>query len=37
MPSDDTVLVTERMRLRRFRPEDLDALWAIQRDPRTMR
>jgi [ribosomal protein S5]-alanine N-acetyltransferase len=37
MPSDDTVLVTDRMRLRRFRPEDLDALWAIQRDPRTMR
>lgn len=34
---DDTVLVTERMRLRPFRLEDLDALWAIQRDPETMR
>ena len=37
MPSDAAVLVTERMRLRRFRPEDLEALWAIQRDPETMR
>lgn len=37
MRSDDTVLVTERMRLRRFRPEDVEALWAIQRDPGTMR
>src|SRR5215207_5294348 len=37
MPPDDTVLVTERMRLRSFRLEDLEALWAIQRDPDTMR
>jgi ribosomal-protein-alanine N-acetyltransferase len=37
MPPDDTVLVTERMLLRSFRIEDLDALWAIQRDPETMR
>jgi [ribosomal protein S5]-alanine N-acetyltransferase len=37
MPRDDTVLVTERTRLRPFRLEDLDALWAIQRDPETMR
>jgi [ribosomal protein S5]-alanine N-acetyltransferase len=36
MPPDDTVLVTERMRLRSFRLEDLEALWAIQRDPETM-
>jgi [ribosomal protein S5]-alanine N-acetyltransferase len=34
---DDTVLVTERMRLRSFRLDDVDALWAIQRDPETMR
>ena len=31
------MLVTERMRLRAFEPGDLDALWAIQRDPVTMR
>ena len=37
MPSDDTVLITPRLRLRPFRLEDLDALWAIQRDPVTMR
>ncbi|MBA3690293.1 MAG: GNAT family N-acetyltransferase [Actinobacteria bacterium] len=36
MAPDDTVLLTERMRLRSFRVEDLDALWAIQRDPQTM-
>jgi ribosomal-protein-alanine N-acetyltransferase len=37
MPADDTVLVTARLRLRPFRLSDLDALWAIQRDPVTMR
>ena len=37
MPDDDNVLVTARMRLRRFREDDVDALWAIQRDPETMR
>jgi ribosomal-protein-alanine N-acetyltransferase len=37
MPPDDTVLLTERMLLRSFRLEDLEALWAIQRDPETMR
>jgi ribosomal-protein-alanine N-acetyltransferase len=37
MRLDDTVLLTERTRLRPFRLEDLDALWAIQRDPETMR
>lgn len=36
MPADDTVLVTARMRLRPFRPDDVDALWSIQRDPETM-
>jgi ribosomal-protein-alanine N-acetyltransferase len=33
----DTLLLTERMRLRPFRPDDLEALWAIQGDPETMR
>jgi RimJ/RimL family protein N-acetyltransferase len=33
----DTLLLTERMRLRPFRPDDLEALWAIQGDPDTMR
>ena len=37
MSSDDVVLVTPRMRLRRFRSGDVDALWAIQRDAETMR
>lgn len=37
MPDDDTTLVTERMRLRPFHIRDLDTLWAIQRDPETMR
>ena len=37
MPDDDAVLVTERMRLRPFRADDLDALWSIQRDPVAMR
>ena len=37
MPDDDTILVTERMRLRPFRFDDFDALWAIQRDPVTLR
>jgi RimJ/RimL family protein N-acetyltransferase len=31
------VIVTERLLLRPFRADDLDALWAIQRDPETMR
>jgi RimJ/RimL family protein N-acetyltransferase len=33
----DTLMLTERMRLRPFRPDDLEALWAIQGDPDTMR
>jgi RimJ/RimL family protein N-acetyltransferase len=37
MGSEDTLLVTERMRLRPFRPEDVDALWEIQGDAETMR
>jgi RimJ/RimL family protein N-acetyltransferase len=37
MPEDDTLLVTERMRLRLFRLDDVDALWEIQGDAETMR
>jgi ribosomal-protein-alanine N-acetyltransferase len=37
MLDEDTVLVTRRMRLRTFRLEDVDALWAIQGDADTMR
>ena len=37
MPAEDNVLVTARMRLRPFRPDDLEALWAIQGDAETMR
>jgi [ribosomal protein S5]-alanine N-acetyltransferase len=37
MLDEDTVLVTRRMRLRPFRLEDVDALWAIQGDADTMR
>ena len=37
MKRDVDVIVTERLLLRPFRADDLEALWAIQRDPATMR